>query len=90
MKLVKGILPIFKTIIEVASFDTQKILNPEIEGLGYQEGCQKDFYNLREYILHRDNHQCQNPDCKNKDKQPILEFHHIVFRSDGEQIHLVT
>mgnify|MGYP003489947021 FL=1 len=80
---VKRILPISKTIIEVANFDTQKILNPEIEGLGYQEGCQKDFYNLREYILHRDNHQCQNPDCKNKEKQPILELHHIIYRSNG-------
>ena len=80
---VKRILPISKTIIEVANFDTQKILNPEIEGLGYQEGCQKDFYNLREYILHRDNHQCQNPDCKNKDKQPILELHHIIYQSNG-------
>lgn len=80
---IKKLLPISKTIIEVANFDTQKILNPDIEGLGYQEGCQKDFYNLREYILHRDNHRCQNPDCKNKDNQPILELHHIVYRKNG-------
>ena len=83
IKLVKGILPIFKTIIEVASFDTQEILKPDIEGLGYQEGCQKDFYNLREYILHRDGHKCQNLDCKNKSTNQILELHHIVFKSDG-------
>ena len=81
--LLNSILPISKTIIEVASFDTQKILKPGIKGLEYQEGCQKDFYNLREYILYRDGHKCQNPDCKNKDKNPILELHHIVFRSDG-------
>ena len=77
--MVKRILPISKTIIEVANFDTQKILNPDIEGLGYQEGCQKDFYNLREYILHRDNHQCQNPDCKNKDKQSYFRIASYYF-----------
>ncbi|MFJ5715145.1 RNA-guided endonuclease IscB [Neobacillus sp. NPDC093127] len=81
--LLRQILPISNTIIEVASFDTQRILNPTIKGLEYQEGCQKDFYNLREYILHRDCHKCQNPDCKNKDKNPILELHHIVFSRNG-------
>src|SRR5699024_9493846 len=70
--LVKGILPISKTIVEVANFDTHKIMMPTIQGKEYQEGAQKDFYNLREYILHRDNHTCQNLNCKNKSKQPIL------------------
>lgn len=83
MELVQSILPIKKVKIEVASFDTQKIMNPSIEGLQYQEGAQKEFYNLREYILYRDNHTCQNPNCKNKDKHPILELHHIVFQSNG-------
>lgn len=81
--LVKGILPINKTIVEVANFDTQKIMKPTIQGKEYQEGAQKDFYNLREYILHRDNHTCQNPNCKNKSKQPILCVHHIVYETDG-------
>ena len=83
IEMLKTILPITREIVEVATFDTQKILNPAIEGLEYQEGCQKDFYNLREYILHRDSHKCQNPDCKNKDKNPILELHHIMFKSNG-------
>ena len=73
------VLPITKTIIEVANFDAQKIANPTIEGVDYQEGEQKDFWNLREYILHRDGHQCQNQHCKNSDKQPILEVHHLGF-----------
>ena len=38
---------------------------------------------MREYILHRDNHQCQNPNCKNKDKNKILQIHHIIFRNNG-------
>ena len=83
IELVKSILPIHKTVVEVGNFDTQKILNPSIQGLDYQEGVQKDFFNLREYILYRDGHQCQNQNCKNKSKNPILVLHHIIFRSNG-------
>lgn len=53
-------------------------------GVDYQQGEQMVFWNLREYILHRDNHKCQNPTCKNKDKNPILEIHHILYRRNGE------
>ncbi|WP_206207805.1 RNA-guided endonuclease IscB [Virgibacillus profundi] len=80
--MLKGILPISKTIIEVANFDIQKIKNPEITGKQYQEGEMMGFWNLREYILHRDKHTCQNPDCKNNEAHPILEIHHIVFRDN--------
>lgn len=79
----KGLLPITRIIIEVANFDIQKIKNPEIQGEEYQQGEQLGFWNLREYILHRDHHKCQNTNCKNKDKSPILEIHHIVFQSNG-------
>ena len=76
---VKEVLPVSKTIIEVANFDIQKIKNPQIEGSEYQNGEQNNFWNLREYILHRDGHKCQNPNCRNKSKQPILEVHHLGF-----------
>lgn len=79
----RKILPITDISIEVANFDIQKIKNPNIKGKEYQNGEQKDFWNLREYILHRDNHQCQNPNCKNKDKNPVLNVHHIIYRSKG-------
>ncbi|WP_343054554.1 RNA-guided endonuclease IscB [Desulfobacter latus] len=76
VKLLKSVFPVTDTIIEVAAFDIQKIkANGKIEGKQYQEGEQLGFWNLREYILHRDNHQCQNPGCKNK----VLEIHHIGF-----------
>ena len=77
------ILPITKTTIEIANFDIQKINNPDIQGEEYQQGEQMGFWNLREYILHRDNHKCQNPNCKNKDESPILEIHHIKYKSNG-------
>lgn len=76
---VKSLLPVTRVIIEVANFDIQAIKNPGISGSEYQQGEQKGFWNLREYILHRDNHQCQNPDCKNKAKTLVLQVHHIGF-----------
>jgi len=78
---VKAILPVTQTIIEVAAFDIQKIKHPSIEGTGYQNGEQTGFWNVREYVLHRDRHRCQSPDCKHKDQ--ILNVHHIESRRTG-------
>ena len=75
------ILPIAKVIVEVASFDIQKIKNPDIEGTDYQSGNQLGFWNVREYVLFRDNHTCQC--CKGKSKDPILNVHHIESRKTG-------
>lgn len=75
------ILPISKIIVETASFDMQKIKNPDIQGKEYQEGEQLDFWNVREYVLFRDNHMCQN--CKGKSKDKILNVHHIESRKAG-------
>ena len=76
---IQAILPISRIIIEVASFDIQAIKKPNISGMEYQQGKQSGFWNLREYILHRDNHRCQNTDCKNKAKEKVLKVHHIGY-----------
>lgn len=84
IKLVQNtavILPLSKVIVEVAAFDIQKIKEPTISGAGYQNGPQKDFANVREYVLYRDGHTCRH--CKGKSKDPILEVHHIVSRQIG-------
>jgi len=74
------ILPISKIIVEVASFDIQKIKNPSISGTDYQQGEQMDFWNVREYVLFRDGHKCHGKkSCKNK----ILNVHHIESRKIG-------
>lgn len=90
-----SILPITKCIIEIANFDIQKMNNDLINGVQYQEGNMMGFWNIREYVLHRDNHECQNPNCKDKvknknvvkietkTKKIILKVHHIVYRSLG-------
>jgi hypothetical protein len=78
---IHNILPISKTIIEVAAFDIQKIKNPDVSGIDYQNGEQTGFWNTREYVLHRDGHTCQH--CKGKSKDKILEVHHIESRQTG-------
>lgn len=72
-------LPITHIVIEVASFDIQRLKNPAIEGTGYQQGEQASFWNLREYILHRDGHSCQNPQCPNRAKEKVLQVHHLGY-----------
>ena len=70
---VHRILPITAIIVETASFDIQKIKNPEIQGAEYQQGEQLGFWNVREYVLFRDNHKCQHCGGKSKDKVLIAE-----------------
>ena len=78
---VHKILPVTKIIIETASFDIQKINNPEIQGAEYQQGEQLGFWNVREYVLFRDNHTCQH--CGGKSKDKVLNVHHLESRKTG-------
>ncbi len=78
---VHKILPVTKIIVETASFDIQKIKNSQIEGEEYQQGEQLNFWNVREYVLFRDNHACQC--CMGKSKDNILNVHHIESRKTG-------
>lgn len=73
------ILPITKIIVETASFDIQKIKNPNIQSEEYQQGEQLDFWNVREYVLFRDGHKCCVKGCKDS----ILNVHHIESRKIG-------
>lgn len=77
---VHKILPISKIVVETASFDIQKIKNPDIQGEEYQQGDQLGFWNVREYVLFRDGHKCQG---KKGCKGQILNVHHIESRKTG-------
>jgi hypothetical protein len=81
IRLVHRLLPISRTTIEVAQFDLQKIKNPNINGVEYQQGPQLGFWNVREYVLFCDNHTCQW--CKGKSKDCVLNVHHIESRKTG-------
>lgn len=80
-RFVESILPVTQWIVEGASFDIHKISDPSVSRWTYQNGRAKGFYNVKAYVLHRDNHKCQRKGCKSKDQH--LEVHHIVFRSNG-------
>ena len=79
INFVKSILPVTEVAVEVANFGIQAIKTPGIQGEENQQGEQAGFWNLREYILHRDGHRCQNPDCANKAQNPVLQIHHVGF-----------
>lgn len=81
IRLVHSILPVTKTTIEVGQFDVMKIKTPGIQGENYEHGEQMGFWNVREYVLARDNHTCQY--CHGKSKDPILNVHHLESRKTG-------
>jgi len=70
--------PITNTIIEIASFDTQKMQNPEISGIEYQQG-ELQGYEIREYLLEKFGRKCAY--CGKKDIP--LEIEHIIPKSRG-------
>ena len=79
--LVQSILPIAHWTFEIGNFDPHRLANPDVKGEGYRRGEQYGFANVREYVLHRDRHTCQNPKCSGND--PVLTVHHIRERSEG-------
>ncbi len=81
VRKVLKILPISSITVETASFDIQKIKDPGINGTDYQQGEQLGFWNVREYVLFRDGHECQC--CHGRSKDPILNVHHIESRKTG-------
>jgi len=75
---IKDILPISNVVIEVANFDTQKMQNPEISGIEYQQG-ELQGYMVREYLLEKWGRKCAY--CGKKDIP--LEIEHIIPKSRG-------
>jgi hypothetical protein len=63
---------------ELVRFDTQKIQNPEISNLEYQQG-ELAGYEVREYLLEKFNRQCAY--CSASDTR--LEIDHVQARSLG-------
>jgi len=75
---IKEILPISDIIIETSPFDTQKMVNPEISSIEYQQG-ELQGYEIREYLLEKWGRKCAY--CGKKDIP--LEVEHIIPKSKG-------
>ena len=86
IKNVCKILPVSEVHVETAEFDLQRLKateegKPLPVGTDYQLGEQYDFYNTRQYVLHRDGYTCQC--CGTHDNDIKLHVHHIESRQTG-------
>lgn len=86
IKRICQILPISEIHVETAEFDFQRLKameegNPLPAGTDYQLGEQYNFYNTRQYVLHRDGYTCQC--CGAHDNNVRLHVHHIESRQTG-------
>jgi len=79
INILKKILPIQKTIIETANFDIQKIMNPEIHGIDYQQGSLYEYQNIRSYLMAREHGKCQL--CGKDFKGQPSHIHHCEQRN---------
>ena len=75
---IRKLAPITSLSSELVRFDMQKLRNPEIEGVEYQQGSLFG-YELKEYLLLKWKHRCAY--CSKKDIP--LEVEHIVPKSKG-------
>jgi 5-methylcytosine-specific restriction endonuclease McrA len=75
---IETLLPITYKRVEVANFDAQKMQNPEITGVAYQQG-ELQGYEVREYLLDKWERKCAY--CGKKDVP--LEVEHIIPKSRG-------
>ncbi|WP_373872957.1 RRXRR domain-containing protein [Microseira wollei] len=57
--------PVFAISQELVKFDTQKMVNPEINGVEYQRG-ELWGYEVRQYLLEKFNHTCVYCGATNK------------------------
>lgn len=80
-KQVEALLPISHWKVEMASFDIHKITNPNVSGVGYQKGDQLGYYNVKAFVLQRDDYKCQSG--RKAMHSAKLHVHHKVFRSQG-------
>ncbi len=80
---IKNLLPIKNVIVEVAKFDIQKIMNPEINGKEYQQGNLFDYQNMVSYLQVRQNNIC--PYCKKEFKGEPKATHHIYRHGDSRR-----
>ncbi len=75
---VASLLPVCQVNVEIASFDMQKMRDPEITGISYQQGSLFG-YQVREYILEKWHRTCVY--CGKKDT--VLQIEHLVPKARG-------
>lgn len=72
------LIPVSAISVETVRFDMQKMVNPEIDGVSYQQG-ELTGYEVREYLLEKWERQCAYCDTRNVP----FEVEHIHPKSRG-------
>lgn len=89
IKRICRILPVTLVRVETAEFDTQRLKamftgKPLPVGTDYQLGEMYDEYNVRQYVLKRDNYTCQCCGAHTTAKKTVkLHVHHLESRKIG-------
>ena len=89
ISLVNKILPLTTIRVETAEFDLQRLKaveegNSLPVGKDYQLGEQYNYYNTRQYVLHRDGYKCTCCGAKaTKKKEVKFHVHHLESRKTG-------
>ena len=78
VRFVASALPISQINVEIGSFDTQNMQNPEVSGISYQQG-QLQGYLLREYLLAKWQRRCAY--CQTSGVP--LQVEHLIPKSRG-------
>ena len=86
IKRICKLLPITKVVVETAEFDLQlikalKTATTIPTGTAYSLGPMLGHYNVRQYVLFRDNYKCQHCGCHGKGVK--FHVHHIESRKIG-------
>lgn len=76
----KRLCPVSAIVFELVKFDMQKMLNPGIQGVEYQQGTLFQ-YEVREYLLERHQRTCAY--CAGETLDPVLEIEHKHPRAQG-------
>jgi len=82
LEYMKKILPITSIRIETNTFDPHKLINPGVEGIGYQQGDQFGYENVKAWVLARDQYRCYFASKSSKCFR-TLHVHHLIYRSQG-------
>ena len=94
INLANNILPLTTIRVETAEFDLQRLKameegKPLPVGKDYQLGEQYNYYNTRQYVLHRDGYKCACCGAKATKKKEVkfhvdsLNVHHLESRKTG-------
>lgn len=89
INIVNKILPLTIIRVETAEFDLQRLKameegKPLPVGKDYQLGEQYDYYNTRQYVLHRDGYKCACCGAKDAKKKEVkFHVHHLESRKTG-------